>query len=113
LIYDTRRNATDSEGYTPLHAGSARGYVDTGTYEKTLSGTGNLPNTSTCYVYSETFKLLPRSLGRILAEISKAHIILPHIQEILRSDEKDLLQKPSHLPTTLHPLTPLYTERPG
>lgn len=75
--------------------------ADDETYEKTLSGTGSLPSASTCYVYSETFKLLPHSLGRTLARINKAHIVLPHTQGIVRSDEKCLLEKPSHLSTAV------------
>jgi hypothetical protein len=60
--------------------------------EQTIAGTGTLYNTSTCYIYSETFKLLPHSLGRTIVGIDKAHIVLPDINNILKVEEQDLLQ---------------------
>jgi hypothetical protein len=51
-----------------------------------------LYNTSTCYIYSETFKLLPHLLGRTIVGIDKAHIVLPDINNILKVEEQDLLQ---------------------
>jgi hypothetical protein len=60
--------------------------------EQTVSGTGTLLNTSNCYIYSETFKLLPHSLGRTFVGIDRAHIVLPDINDILKSEEQELLQ---------------------
>jgi hypothetical protein len=48
--------------------------------ELTLSNTGSLSNTSNCYIYSETFKLLLHSLGRTLIGLNKAHIV--HIEDL-------------------------------
>jgi hypothetical protein len=53
--------------------------------EKDETGTGILENSSTFYVYAETFKLLPHSLGRTIAELNKAEIILPNIEAVLRN----------------------------
>jgi hypothetical protein len=44
------------------------------TVEKVLMNTGILPNSSTCYVYAETFKLLPHSLGRTLIGLNKPRL---------------------------------------
>jgi hypothetical protein len=65
-----------------------------------LNGTGVLSNTSTCYIYAETFKLLPHSLGRTMAGLNKTHIILPNIETIINPVEQELLQK--HLNSTVH-----------
>lgn len=43
-------------------------------------------------------------MARTLAGIDKAHVVLPDIEDILKSDEKDLLQKQRHLTTPLQPL---------
>jgi hypothetical protein len=50
--------------------------------ELLLAGTGVLQNTSICYVYAETFKLLPHSLGRTLAGLNKKHTVLPSPRHI-------------------------------
>jgi hypothetical protein len=50
-----------------------------------LTDTGILPNTSSCYVYAESFKLLPRSLGRTVAGLDRAHIMLPNIEAIVNT----------------------------
>jgi hypothetical protein len=71
------------------------------TIEQTLTNTGVLMNSSTCYVYAETFKLLPHSLGRTLAGLNKAQIVLPNIETILNQNEQRLLQ--AHLPSRTHP----------
>jgi hypothetical protein len=57
-----------------------------------LNGNGILPNTSTCYVYAETFKLLPHSLGRTVAGLNKTHIVLPSIEAIIKLNEQELSQ---------------------
>jgi hypothetical protein len=69
--------------------------------EKLLYGTGILPNSSDCYIYSETFKLLPHSLGRTPVGLNKAHLLLPSIGNILKTDEQVLLQEHSDDLTTL------------
>jgi hypothetical protein len=70
------------------------------TVEMLLTDTGVLPNTSTCYIYAETFKLLPHSSGRTLAGLNKTHIVLPNIESILKPDEQELLQ--TTLDTRIH-----------
>lgn len=80
--------------------------------EKTLTSTGSLRNTSTCYVFSETFKLLPHSLGRTLAGIKKARIILLRTEDILKSDEKDSLQRQPSMSVPCAPPVPTCTRRP-
>jgi hypothetical protein len=57
-----------------------------------LNGNGVLPNTSTCYVCAEAFKLLPHSLGRTVAGLNKTHIMLPNIGAILKASELEMLQ---------------------
>jgi hypothetical protein len=70
------------------------------TIEMLLTDTGVLPNTSTCYIYAETFKLLPHFLGRTLAGLNKTHIVLPNTEYILKPGVQELLQaKPD---TTVH-----------
>jgi hypothetical protein len=66
------------------------------TTEILLTDTGTLPNTSTCYVYAESFKLLPHSLGRTVAGLDRAHtrIMLPNIEAIVTPSEQELLQMP-------------------
>jgi hypothetical protein len=41
---------------------------------------------------TETFKLLPHSLGRTLIGLNKAQVVLPNIDVILKPDERDMLQ---------------------
>jgi hypothetical protein len=62
------------------------------TVEKVLMNTDILPNPSTGYVYAETFKLLPHSVGRTLIGLNKAQVVLPNIDAILKPDERDMLQ---------------------
>ena len=57
-----------------------------------LEGTGILPNSSSCYVYAETFKLLPHSLGKTTVSLNKAHIVLPVIETMLTFTEEVVLQ---------------------
>lgn len=66
-----------------------------------LHGTGILPNSSDYYIYSETFKLLPHSLGLTAVGLNKAHLILPSIGNILKTYEQALLQEHSNDLTTL------------
>jgi hypothetical protein len=61
-------------------------------YQAVLDGTGVLLNSSTCYVYAENFKLLPHSVGMTTVDLTKSHIILPNIKEILHYSEERLLQ---------------------
>jgi len=39
----------------------------------TLNGTGVQTDSSTCYIHSETFKLMPRMVGRTTITRNKAH----------------------------------------
>jgi hypothetical protein len=73
---------------------------DDETTELLLTDAGILHDTSTCYVYAETLKLLPHSLGRALAGLNKPHIVLPSIDNILNPGEQELLQ--IHSNTSLH-----------
>ena len=60
----------------------------------TLNGTGVLANSSTCYIYSDTFKLMPRTMGHTTTTLNKTHIVLPNVDRILTSAERELLQAP-------------------
>jgi hypothetical protein len=74
---------------------------DDETTEMLLTDTGITPNTSTCYLYAESFKLLHHFLGRTLAGLNKTHIVLPNIDHILKPGEQEFLQihfnSPVHL----------------
>ena len=61
-------------------------------YQVTLKGTGVLPNSSLCYVHSETFKLLPHSFGRSEVTLNKTHFKLPDVNNILSDMELEMLQ---------------------
>ena len=63
--------------------------------QTTLRGTGVLADSSSCYIYSDTFKLMPRTTGRTTVALNKTHIILPNVDHILTSAEQDLLQIPT------------------
>jgi hypothetical protein len=71
-------------------AGSPQNYGSS--YQITLNGTGILPSSSSCYIYSETFKLLPHSFGKSVAALSKTRIVLPNVDDILNTVEQDMLQ---------------------
>jgi hypothetical protein len=64
--------------------------------QKVLNNTGILSYSASCYVYAETFKLLPYSLGRTTVNLHKTHIVLPSVYDILNSEEKTLLQDHSN-----------------
>jgi hypothetical protein len=49
-----------------------------------LEGTGILPNSSSCYVHAESFKLLPHSLGKTEVQLNRAHIVLPILENVLQ-----------------------------
>ena len=70
----------------------------------TLEGTGILSNSSSCYVYAENFKLLPHSLGRMTVNLTRAHIVLPNVENILKFSEEDLLQSDAIQPVNLQQL---------
>jgi hypothetical protein len=61
-------------------------------YQVMLTGTGILPNSSSCYVHAESFKLLPHSLGKTTVNLTRAHIVLPNVEDILNFSEEELLQ---------------------
>jgi hypothetical protein len=69
------------------------------TTEMLLTDAGTLPNTSTCYIYAESFKLLPHSLGRTAAGLDRAHIMLPNTEAIVTPSEQELLQMPLNTTT--------------
>jgi len=57
-----------------------------------LEGTGILPNSSSCYIYAEKFKLLPHSLGKTTVSLSKTHTVLSEVDTILTFSEETVLQ---------------------
>jgi hypothetical protein len=71
-------------------AGSPQNYGSS--YQITLNGTGILPNSSSWYIYSETFKLLPHSFDKSVATLNKTHIVLPNVDDILNRVERGMLQ---------------------
>jgi hypothetical protein len=48
-----------------------------------------------------TFKLLPHSLGRTSITLNKTHITIPDVENMLRVNEKDLLE--THLSEHVDP----------
>ena len=73
-------------------------------YQPLLAGTGVLPNSSSCYVHAENFKLLPHSLGKTVITMSKAHIVLPAIDNVLHPSEDSVLQSITGQPADLQRL---------
>jgi hypothetical protein len=73
-------------------------------YQIMIEGTGVLPNSSSCYIHAENFKLLPHSLGRTTVHLSKTHIALPNIGNIVKFSEEGLLQTNDTYPVDLGPL---------
>jgi hypothetical protein len=73
-------------------------------YQLALEGTGVLLNSSSCYIYAESFKLLPHSLGKTIVNLTKTHIVLPNIENVLNLQEKGLLQTVVLQPLTLQRL---------
>jgi hypothetical protein len=61
-------------------------------YQTTIEGTGILPNSSSCYIRAENFKLLPHSLGKTVVNLTKAHVVLPNIDNIIHISEEIMLQ---------------------
>jgi hypothetical protein len=61
-------------------------------YQTRIEGTGILPNTSSCYIQAENFKLLPHSIERTVVNLTKAHVVLPNIENIIHISEETLLQ---------------------
>ena len=61
-------------------------------HQITIEGTGVLPNSSSCYIHAENFKLLPHSLGKTTVNLVKTHIALPNIENIVKFSEEGLLQ---------------------
>jgi hypothetical protein len=75
-------------------------------YQLTLNGIGILLNSSSCYIHSEMFKLLPHSFGKSVITLVKTHIVrvLPNIINILNHVEQSLLQPHFQGSTDLHAL---------
>jgi len=61
-------------------------------YQVMIEGTGILPNSSSCYIHAENFKLLLHSLGKTTVNVTKTPIILPNIENVLHFSEEQLLQ---------------------
>jgi hypothetical protein len=70
----------------------------------TIEGTGILPNSSSCYVYAENFKLLPHALGRTTVNLTRTQIVLPNVENILKFSEEGLLQPDTIQPESLQEL---------
>jgi hypothetical protein len=73
-------------------------------YQIMLEGTGVLPNSSSCYVHAENFKLLPHSLGKTTVNLVQALVVLPNVENILRFSEESLLQTDAIRPMELQHL---------
>ena len=73
-------------------------------YQMMIEGTGVLPNSSSCYIHAENFKLLPHSLGKTTVNLVKTHIALPNIENIVKFSEEGLLQMNDTFPVNLRPL---------
>jgi hypothetical protein len=74
-------------------------------YQLSLNGTGILPSSSSCYIHSEAFKLLPHCFGRSEVALNRTHIVLPKVvvsSVLLNSVEQDLLQSYSQEAIDLH-----------
>jgi hypothetical protein len=67
-------------------------------YQMLIEGTGVLLNSSSCYIHAETFKLLPHSSGQTMVNLTRTHIKLPDIDNVLNPWEERVLQ-PDKLPT--------------
>jgi hypothetical protein len=74
LSAPTRITVQCRDAGSPQHHGTS--------YQITLNGTGILPNSSSCYTHSETFKLLPHSFGKSVVTLVRTHIVLPNINII-------------------------------
>jgi hypothetical protein len=74
------------------------------TRQITLSNTGILPDSSSCHIYAEKFKLLPHSLGRLTVSLNKTHVVLPNVDDILNIGERELLQNHPHALADLRPV---------
>ena len=61
-------------------------------YQMILEGKGILPNSSSCYIHAENFKLLPHSLGKTTVNLTKVPIALPNVKNIIHFSEETLLQ---------------------
>jgi len=57
-----------------------------------IEGTGVQPNSSSCYAHAEAFKLIPHSSGQTTVTLTKAYIILPNVENLLKSSEEVMLQ---------------------
>ena len=84
------------------------------TYQKSaqllLNRTGILPNSSSCYVYAESFKLLPHSIGGTEVTLNNAHIVLPIIENVLKFSEEVVLQSETPSPIYLQRLNEISTQ---
>jgi hypothetical protein len=61
-------------------------------FQGTLEGTGILPNSSSCNIHAEAFKLLPHAVGKTTVNVTQAHIVLNGIEKILNVSEESMLQ---------------------
>jgi hypothetical protein len=75
-----------------------------------LEGTGILPNSSSCYVQAESFKLLPHSLGKTEVQLNRAHIVLPILENVLQFSETIMLQPNMVSPINLQRLDDISTQ---
>jgi hypothetical protein len=60
-------------------------------YSVKIQGTGILPNSSSCYIHAEGFKLLPHSLGKTTVFLERTQIVMPNVENLLNSQEKTSL----------------------
>jgi hypothetical protein len=70
-------------------------------HQITLHGTGLLLDSSSCYIHSEVFKLLPHSFGKSEITLNRTRIELPNIYNIFNSSDQELLLPESKEPDAL------------
>jgi hypothetical protein len=61
-------------------------------YQMMTEGTGIIANASSCYVHADDFKLLPHSRGKTTVDLTRGHLVLPDIEDILNLSEESLFQ---------------------
>jgi hypothetical protein len=76
----------------------------TSSYQKTLHGTGVLPNSTSCYTRAQNFKLLTHSLGKATVNLIKTNIVLPNMENILNFSGEGLVQLDAIQHVDLQPL---------
>jgi hypothetical protein len=61
-------------------------------YQIMIEGTGTIVNASSCYVHANNFKLLPHPRAKTTVDLTRGHLVLPNIDNILNPLEESLFQ---------------------